>query len=67
MGYPPGTPPDEKNAEGIDAVNADRVHIADVYIHDTATSCAYVKGGSIGTVIERVTAERCGELGLVLV
>ncbi|MEZ4469240.1 MAG: right-handed parallel beta-helix repeat-containing protein [bacterium] len=66
MGYPPGTPPDEKNAEGIDAVNADRVHIADVYIHDTATSCAYVKGGSIGTVIERVTAERCGELGLVL-
>jgi len=66
MGYPPGTPPDEKNAEGIDAVNADRMHIADVYIHDTATSCAYVKGGSLNTVMERITAERCGELGLVL-
>ena len=66
MGYPPGTPADEKNAEGIDAVNADRMHIADCYIHDTATSCAYVKGGSLNTVMERITAERCGDLGLVL-
>lgn len=66
MGYAPGTPADEKNAEGIDAVNADRMHIADCYIHDTATSCAYVKGGSLHTVMERITAERCGDLGLVL-
>lgn len=66
MGYPPETPQEEKNAEGIDAVNADRMHVADTYIHDTATSCLYVKGGSIGTVIERTRAERCGDLGIVL-
>lgn len=66
VGYPPGTPQDEKNAEGIDAVNADRMHVVDTYIHDTATSCLYVKGGSIGTVIERTRAERCGDLGIVL-
>lgn len=66
MGYPAGTSLDDKNAEGIDAVNADRVWIVDTHIHDTATTCAYVKGGSIDTVIERVRAERCGALGLVL-
>jgi hypothetical protein len=66
MGYPPGTPQEEKNAEGIDAVNADRMHVVDSYIHDTATSCLYVKGGSIGTIIERTRAERCGDLGIVL-
>jgi len=66
MGYPPGTPQDEKNAEGIDAVNADRMHVVDTYVHDTATTCLYVKGGSIGTVIERTRAERCGDLGIVL-
>ena len=66
MGYPPETPQEEKNAEGVDAVNSDRMHVADTYIHDTATSCLYVKGGSIGTVIERTRAERCGDLGIVL-
>lgn len=66
MGYPEGTPKDEKNAEGIDVVNSDRLVVADTYIHDAATSCLYVKGGSIGTVIERTRAERCGDLGIVL-
>lgn len=66
MGYPQGTPQDEKNAEGIDAVNADRVHVVDSYIHDTATTCLYVKGGSQDTVIERTRVERCGDLGIVL-
>jgi hypothetical protein len=65
-GYPPGTPQDEKNAEGIDVVNSDRLHVADSHIHDTATSCLYAKGGSIGTVIERTRVERCGDLGIVL-
>lgn len=65
-GYPPETPQEEKNAEGIDAVNSDRLRVADTYIHDAATSCLYVKGGSIGTVVERVRAERCGDLGIVL-
>jgi hypothetical protein len=65
-GYPDGTPQEEKNAEGIDAVNADDMHVSDTYIHDTATTCLYVKGGSIGTVIERTRVERCGDLGIVL-
>ncbi|WP_434427429.1 right-handed parallel beta-helix repeat-containing protein [Nannocystis pusilla] len=65
-GYPPETPQEEKNAEGVDAVNADRMHVVDTYVHDTATSCLYVKGGSIGTIVERTRAERCGDLGIVL-
>jgi hypothetical protein len=66
MAYPPGFPQEEKNAEGIDAVNSDNLRVADTYIHDTATTCVYVKGGSIGTIIERVRAERCGEVGIAL-
>jgi hypothetical protein len=66
MAYPPGTPQDEKNAEGIDVVNSDNLHVSDTYVHDTATTCVYVKGGSIGTVIERVRAERCGDVGIAL-
>lgn len=65
-GYGPRVAPEDKNAEGIDAVNADNLRVADTYIHDTATTCLYVKGGSIGTVIERVRVERCGELGIAL-
>ncbi|NUN12909.1 MAG: right-handed parallel beta-helix repeat-containing protein [Myxococcales bacterium] len=64
MGYPEGTPAEEKNAEGIDAVNADRLKVQDCYIHDTATTCVYIKGGSIGAVVERTRAERCGEMGI---
>jgi hypothetical protein len=64
MSYPPGTV--DRNAEGIDAVNADNFRVADTYIHDTSTTCLYVKGGSQNTVIERVRAERCGEMGIAL-
>lgn len=38
----------------------------DTWVLDTATTCAYSKGGAIGTVFERVRAENCGGLGLVL-
>lgn len=66
MGYPEGTPPDDKNAEGIDAVNADDILIQDCYIHDTATTGVYLKGGSTGGVIERTRVERTGGLGIAL-
>lgn len=66
MSYPAGTSPEDKNAEGIDVVNSDRLRVADTFVHDAATSCVYVKGGSIGTVIERVRAERCGDVGIAL-
>lgn len=66
VGYPPGTPADEKNAEGIDVVNADDVLVQDSYVHDTASSCIYLKGGARRGVVERTRAERCGALGIVL-
>jgi hypothetical protein len=64
MGYPPGTATQDKNAEGIDVVNSDNFWLSDSYIHDTATSGVYVKGGSIGSIIERTTVENTGELGI---
>ena len=65
-GYPAGTPLEDMNAEGIDVVNADNVLIQDNYIHHTATTCVYLKGGARNGVIERVKAEHCGALGIVL-
>ncbi len=66
VSYPAGTPVEDMNAEGIDAVNSDGLRVADTYVHDAATSCVYVKGGSIGAVIERVRVERCGDVGIAL-
>ena len=43
---------DPSNAEGIDAVNCDRLWVVGNHIHDIATNGVYVKGGSIGSVIE---------------
>lgn len=43
---------DSSNAEGIDVVNADNVVIAGNHIHHTATTGAYIKGGSINGLIE---------------
>ncbi len=63
-GYPAGTALDDKNAEGIDIVNADHVLIQDTYIHHAATTCLYLKGGSRFGVVERVRAENCGVLGI---
>ncbi|HLT30307.1 MAG TPA: right-handed parallel beta-helix repeat-containing protein [Myxococcaceae bacterium] len=65
-GYPAGTSTDDKNAEGIDVVNADDVHIQDSWIHDTATTGIYVKGGGRGTLIERTLVERTGAMGIAL-
>ncbi len=65
-GYPPGTSLDDKNAEGIDVVNADQVLVQDCYIHDTATTGVYLKGGSRDGRIERTRVERAGALGIVL-
>lgn len=66
MGYPPGTKKGDKNAEGIDLVNADRALIQDCYIHDTATTGVYLKGGAIGGVVERTRVERAGSMGIAL-
>ncbi|HVK89544.1 MAG TPA: right-handed parallel beta-helix repeat-containing protein [Kofleriaceae bacterium] len=65
-GYPPNTPPDDMNAEGIDAVNADDFLVQDCYIHDTATTGVYFKGGSTNGVVERTRVLRTGAFGIAL-
>jgi parallel beta-helix repeat protein len=64
--YPPGTPLEDKNAEGVDNVNADGMRIIDSYIHDIATNCLYFKGGARGVIIERNRLENCGEGGIMV-
>jgi len=66
IAYPPGTPDDDKNAEGIDVVNSDRILVQDCYIHDTATTGVYIKGGSLDGIIERTKVENCGGLGIAV-
>ena len=64
--YPPGTPLDDKNAEGIDNVNGARMIVRDSYIHDIATSGLYFKGGAQDVLIERNVIERVGLAGILV-
>jgi len=54
------------NAEGVDNVNSDYMVVRDCYIHDTATTGVYAKGGAIDVLIERCIIENCGEIGVAL-
>lgn len=65
-GYPPGTPPEEKNAEGIDNVNAANMLVEDNYIHDTATTGVYFKGGATDAIVQRNRIENTGEAGILV-
>ncbi len=65
-GYPAGTPIENKNAEGIDNVNGDYMLVQDTYIHDTATTGVYFKGGATNCVIERTKIENCGGAGILV-
>jgi hypothetical protein len=48
-----GNPPTgEDNAEGIDNVNGDRMHVYGNYIHDICSNAIYAKGGATDVVIE---------------
>lgn len=64
--YPPGTPPDDKNAEGIDNVNGARMVVEDSHIHDTATTGVYFKGGAADAVVQRNVIERTGAAGILV-
>ncbi|WP_159096770.1 right-handed parallel beta-helix repeat-containing protein [Pseudovibrio sp. Alg231-02] len=48
------------NAEGIDAVNVDDLVVRGNYIHDIATTGAYVKGGSKNALFEDNLIENTG-------
>lgn len=64
--YPPGTPLDDKNAEGIDNVNASGMQVRDSYIHDTATTGLYFKGGAADVIVERNRIENTGAAGILI-
>lgn len=64
--YPPGTPPEEKNAEGIDNVNGANMIVEDNYIHDTATTGVYFKGGATDALVQRNRIENAGEAGILV-
>jgi Right handed beta helix region len=63
--YPPGTPLDDKNAEGIDNVNGSRMRVRDTHIHDIATTGLYFKGGAADVIVERNVIERTGVGGIM--
>ncbi len=65
-GYAPGTPLDDKNAEGIDNVNGDGMIVEDNYIHDTATTGVYFKGGARNVVVQRNRIENAGAAGILI-
>jgi len=64
--YPPGTPDDDKNAEGIDNVNGSRMVVEDSWIHDTATNGLYFKGGAADVLVQRNRIERTGGGGIMV-
>jgi len=57
---------DPSNAEGIDVIGALGATIRGNYIHDTATNGLYVKGGSVGAVVERNLVASTGGAGILL-
>ncbi len=64
--YPPGTPLDDKNAEGIDNVNGSGMVVEDSWIHDTATTGIYFKGGAADVVVQRNRIENTGVAGILV-
>lgn len=57
---------DSSNAEGIDSVGSRNTIVRACYVHDTATTGIYVKGGASGCVIEGNRVERTGHAGILL-
>lgn len=57
---------DSSNAEGIDNVNGDHMHVHDCYIHNIATNGVYPKGGARNAIIERNLIMNCGTGGIYL-
>lgn len=64
--YRPGTPLDEKNADGIDNVGGHDMRVEDCHIHDIATSGLYFKGGARRALIQRNRIENVGMSGILV-
>jgi hypothetical protein len=57
---------DNSNAEGIDNVNGDGMIVEDSYIHDTATTGVYFKGGARNVIVQRNRIENTGSAGILI-
>ena len=57
---------DDRNAEGIDNVNGDRMKVIDCYIHDVATTGVYFKGGATDCLVQGTKVVRAGGMGIML-
>jgi len=57
---------DDGNADGIDNVSGDGMLVEDSYIHDTATTGLYFKGGARNVVIQRNRIENTGDAGILV-
>ena len=57
---------DSSNAEGIDSIGSVGVIIRRNYIHDTATTGVYIKGGVRDGVVERNRIVNAGHSGILL-
>ncbi len=64
--YPPGTILDNRNADGIDMVNVQKVTVEDNYIHDISTTGLYFKGGSSDILVQRNRIENAGMSGILV-
>ncbi len=64
--YPPGTPTEDMNADGIDNVNGSSMLVEDSWIHDIATTGLYFKGGAADVVIQRNRVENTGVAGILV-
>jgi hypothetical protein len=65
-GYAPSTPSEDRNAEGIDNVNAAHMIVEDNYIHDIASTGIYFKGGASDALVQRNRIERTGFAGILV-
>ncbi|WP_165967308.1 right-handed parallel beta-helix repeat-containing protein [Luteimonas aestuarii] len=57
---------DASNADGIDNVNGDGMVVEDSYIHDTATTGLYFKGGARDVLVQRNRIENTGDAGILV-
>jgi len=56
----------ERNSEGIDIVNGNKITVHNNYIHDICSNGLYAKGGSIDAIIENNIVERAYGAGIQL-
>ena len=56
----------DNNAEGIDNVNGDNMHVHNNYIHDICSTGIYAKGGATDAVIENNIVERTYSAGIAI-